>query len=264
MTGAASGIGYAASLALAERGHSVIATDQTLASLDTLRSAVEQSGIAQRVRFEQLNIAQSEDWEKSSDWHVDVLINNAARGESGPLIEIPIERFRTLWETNVVGTLGLSQVVARQMMKQRSGRIIIVGSTAGLITLPMLGPYHMTKYALEAAADALRMELVQFGVEVSLIEPGKIATGFNQKMTATKYTWLDARSAYAEQIESMHRADQRFFAREYPVRVVVKAIVHAVEARRPRSRYVTPPPAIWAIRLARLLPDRVRDRALRN
>lgn len=122
----------------------------------------------------------------------------------------------------------------------------------------------MTKYALEAAADALRMELAQFGVVVSLIEPGKIATGFNQRMTATKYTWMNAQSAYADQIEQMQRADQRFFSREYPVSVVVKAIMHAVESKRPRSRYVTPPRIGWAIRLARLLPDRVRDRALRN
>ena len=262
ITGAASGIGYAASLALAKRGHTIIATGRTVESLARLRNEAEDLQLqlqSLHIQYEQLDITQPEHWQKAADWPIDIVIHSAAIGESGPLIEIPLDRFRHLWETNVVGTIGLSQVVAKQMIKKKSGRIIIVGSTAGLITLPMLGSYNMTKFALEAAADALRMELKQFNIAVSLIEPGKIATGFNQKMTATKYTWLNHSSEYADHIDQMKHTDARFFAQEYPVDVVTKGIIHAVESKRPHSRYITPPQVGIGITLARFLPDRLKD-----
>jgi len=257
ITGAAHGIGYAAALALAKQQHSVIATDKTLGLLQPLQHEAETLGL--QLQYDQLDITQPIEWHKASAWPVDVFIANAAIGESGPLIELPLDRFRHLWETNVVGTLGLCQVVGQRLIKQRHGRIIIVGSTAGLVAIPTLGPYNMTKFALEAATDALRMELKQFNIFVSLIEPGKIDTGFNQKMTATKYTWLNARSAYAEQIKNMQQGDARFFANEYPVAVVTKGIIHAVEAKRPHHRYITPPQVGLSIILARWLPQRLRD-----
>lgn len=257
ITGAAHGIGYAAALALAKHHHNVIATDKTLGLLQPLQHEAKTLGL--QLQYDQLDISQETDWHKTSAWPVDVLIANAAIGESGPLIEMPLDRFRYLWETNVVGTLGLCQVVGQRLMQQRSGRIIIVGSTAGLMAIPTLGPYNMTKFALEAAADALRMELKQFNISVPLIEPGKIDTGFNQKMTATKYTWLNASSAYAGQIKDMKQGDAHFFADEYPVTVVTKGIIHAVEAKRPHARYITPPQVSFSIKLARWLPQRLRD-----
>lgn len=257
ITGAASGIGYASALALAQRNHAVIATGHTLASLEALRAAADKLGV--KLQYEELDITKPSDWEKAASWPIDVLINNAAIGESGPLIEIPLDRFEHLWKTNIVGTLGLSQVVAKQFIQKKSGRVVIVGSTAGLLAIPMLGPYNMTKFALEAAGDALRMELKQFNIHVSLIEPGKIKTGFNQTMTATKYGWLNTQSAYGKQLAKMQKTDARFFAKEYPVEVVVKGVIDAVEARKPKTRYVTPPSTGWAIRVAKMLPDRLRD-----
>lgn len=260
ITGAAHGIGYDVALTLAKHQHSVIATDKTLVLLQQLQLGAEKLGL--KLQYEQLDITQSTDWQKAAAWPVDVLINNAAIGESGPLIEIPMERYQKLWQTNVVGTIGLSQVVAKHMIQQKHGRIIIVGSTAGLLAIPMLGPYNTTKFVLEAAADILRMELKRFNIFVSLIEPGKIATGFNQKMTATKYTWLNEHSAYAKDITTMHRTDAKFFSSEYPVTVVTKGIIHAVEAKNPQARYVTPPRVGWLIRIARLLPSTWRDAIL--
>jgi short-subunit dehydrogenase len=262
ITGAAHGIGYASALALAQRGHTVIATDKKRELLETLEKEATERKL--NLQYDQLDISQPADWQKAADWPVDVLMSNAAIGESGPLIEIPLDRFRHLWETNVGGMLGLMQVAAKRMIKQGEGRLIIVGSTAGRIALPMLGPYNTTKFALEAMADALRMELKQFNIHVSLIEPGKIDTGFNQRMVATKYIWLNEQSAYADDIEKMKRTDARFFAREHPVDVVVKGIVHAVESHRPRTRYITPPQVGLSIWLANVLPDSIRDWILRR
>lgn len=257
ITGAASGIGYASALTLARRGHNVIATGKTIESLEQLRAASKKLNV--QLQYEQLDITEPNDLQKVTRWPIDVLMSNAAIGESGPLVEIPLDRFRRLWETNVVGTLGLNQIVAQQLIAQRRGRLIIVGSTAGLITVPSLGPYCMTKFALEAAADTLRMELKQFNIFVSLIEPGKIATGFNQKMTQTKYQWLNEQSAFASNMEHMKEWDERFFANEYPVRTVVKSVIHAVESKHPHARYITPSRVKISIKLAQLLPDRLRD-----
>lgn len=261
ITGAASGIGYASALALAQRGHTIIATDKIITSLDALREKAKTLHL-QNIEYSALDISQYDDWKKALQWPVDILINNAAIGESGPLIEIPLERLEHIWRTNVLGTIGLSQIVAKKMITERTGRIIIVGSTAGLITLPMLGAYNMTKFALESAADALRMELKQWNIAVSLIEPGKIATGFNQRMTATKYEWLNSKSVYGKALETMKERDAKFFAAEYPVDVVVKDILHAVESPKPRPRYITPRRIALGIHIARFLPSMIKDRVL--
>lgn len=250
ITGAGHGIGQASAIELRKRGHTVVATDLTPESLQPL----VEFGIECIV----LDIANEAHWTIVEQAQVDVVICNGAIGESGPYIEIPMERLRKLFDTNVLGTVGIAQAAAKHMLEQKSGRIVIVGSTAGLVTLPMLGPYNSTKFALESVADAMRMELKQFNISVSLIEPGKIKTGFNQRMTDTKYNWLH-QSHYANQAETQKIKDAQFFSDEYPVQVVVKGIVHAVESSRPKARYVTPPSVAVGIRMARMLPDRLRD-----
>jgi short-subunit dehydrogenase len=95
----------------------------------------------------------------ADEYEIDVLINNAGAGQTGPMIDVPIERVRRIFEVNVFGTLALTQRVGRAMVERGSGRIIIVSSIAGVAAAPTFGPYSMTKFALEAMGEAMRTEL---------------------------------------------------------------------------------------------------------
>ncbi len=109
---------------------------------------------------------------------VAALVNNAGYSQSGAVEAIPIDRVRAQFETNVFGLLRLTQLVLPGMRRARAGRIVNIGSMGGRLVFPGGGVYHATKYALEALSDALRFEVRGFGIQVVLIEPGVIRTGF--------------------------------------------------------------------------------------
>lgn len=246
ITGAAQGIGRDTAFALAKRGHRVIATTHTEEQAKELLDEVIAQGLSERVSVRKLDITLSADIVDCVPADIDVLINNAAHGETGPMAEVPLERVQHLFSTNVVGTLAITQhavklmMVRKQMSSQLRGRIIIVSSVAGRIVVPYLGPYSMTKFALEAMGDALRNELRAFGISVSLIEPGRIYTGFNERMAATKYEWLSPSSMFWSRVGSMKQSDATLPAVSSPTISVVRAMVKAVESSRPRARYTRP------------------------
>lgn len=183
ITGAGSGFGRGASLALAERGHHVIATTETQDQADALAADAPQ------LQVEKLDIT-GDDINKVADWTVDVLLNNAGAGQTGPMVDIPMDRVRHLFEVNVFGTLAITQAVAPGMVARGSGRIIIVSSIAGVMSGPAFGPYSMTKHALEAMGKAMRAELAGEGIDVTLLNPGPYLTGFNDRMADSMWEWF--------------------------------------------------------------------------
>lgn len=214
--------------------------------------------------FDVIDVTKEFDLQKIAHYQPDVLISNAAIGESGPLSEIPMERVRNNIETNVFGVLRGCQIASKYMLEKGKGRLIILGSVAGNMVIPFNGSYHMTKHALEALADGLRQELEPRGVLVSLIEPGKIDTGFNQRMAATKHQWLDKDSAFADKIKALNKADRKFWEGGATTKPVVESIVKAVESNKPRTRYFTPFRYTFLMPIFRIIPDRWLDRALRR
>ena len=183
ITGAGSGFGKGASLALAARGHRVIATTETEPQADVLRAEAPQ------LTVEKLDITSS-DVSKADSWDVDVLINNAGAGQTGPMADVPLDRVRHLFEVNVFGTLSVTQHVLPRMVAKGSGRIIIVSSIAGVVSGPAFGPYSMTKHALEAMGKTMRAELAQQGIDVTLLNPGPYPTGFNDRMADSMWEWF--------------------------------------------------------------------------
>jgi NAD(P)-dependent dehydrogenase (short-subunit alcohol dehydrogenase family) len=239
ITGARGGIGLESAQLLAARGHRVIATVHHDKDIAVVEAAAEQRGV--QLTVAKLNLLNEKDREQVLGYDVDVLINNAAIGESGPLIEVPIERIRKNFETNVFATLELSQRYAQGRYGKGPCRIIFISSLAGRLAMPFMGPYVMTKFALEGAIDALRIELRPLKIQVSLVEPGAYATGFNEKMHARKYEWLDGDSLYHDHrsyIEFFERANYRLQGEDIG-RIALK-VVKAVEARRPAARYSAP------------------------
>ena len=137
ITGAGSGFGRGASIALAERGHNVIATTETD------KQATELSAAQPELIVEKLDIT-SDDIEKVTQWDIDVLINNAAMGQTGPMADVPMERIRAIFEVNVFGTLSITQKVLAGMISRGAGRIIVMSSIGGLHSFPAFGPYNLS------------------------------------------------------------------------------------------------------------------------
>jgi NAD(P)-dependent dehydrogenase (short-subunit alcohol dehydrogenase family) len=183
ITGAGSGFGKGASLALAARGHKVIATTETEVQAKELRAEAPQ------LTVEKLDIT-TDDVAKAAAWDIDVLINNAGAGQTGPMADVPIDRVRHLFEVNVFGTLAVTQSVLPKMIAKGKGRIIIVSSIAGVVVGPSFGPYSMTKHALEAMGKAMRAELAEQGIDVTLLNPGPYLTGFNDRMADSMWEWF--------------------------------------------------------------------------
>lgn len=171
---------------------------------------------------------------------IDVLVCNAGHGEAGPLIEQPEERIRKVFEVNVMSTILLAQAFGRAMAVRGHGRLVFVSSIAGFVTLPNLGAYCGTKHALEAMADALRMELAPFGVSVAVVEPGVIGTGFNERMARTKWEWLSPTSLYASSFDAWKKRDAGLPDRSYPVEPVARTVVRVATMRFPMSHNPTP------------------------
>jgi len=240
ITGAASGFGRDTAIALAKRGHRVIATTHREESVIDLRNKYDNLFLT----VFKLDITLEEDRNKILEFDLDVLINNAAIGESGSLAEIPLEKIRANFETNVFSTLAISQLALKNMLNKQSGTVVFISSLAGRIPMPFLGPYSMTKYALSAAVTMLRSELKKITntVHVTLVEPGAYHTGFNQKNIAKKYEWMDESSFFYAKIESLKNEENKQFklTEVKTTTSIVKKIITAAEATKPRLRYIAP------------------------
>lgn len=255
ITGAGTGIGLDSAWALAARGHRVLAT-----TFDGLQAqALKAQALARGVTLEvfKLDITSEKDRQQILSLELDVLINNAAVGESGSLAEVEVDRIRKVFEVNLFSTLALTQLALRGMIARQRGTVVFISSIAGRVPVPFLMPYSMSKFALSAAAAGLRSELAQLNchVQVSVVEPGAIRTGFNQAMTHRKYEWMALGSYFAAHIERLKAEEARTFGlfEARSTRSIVAQIVKASEASRPKLRYVAPWIQGLGVRFARIM-----------
>ena len=196
ISGAGSGFGELAAIGLAKAGHDVIVGAQIWPQVTQRRVKTEGLGLT-TLRVEKLDILDSYDLDNAMKWDIDILVNNAAIGISGPLSEIPLELLRRSFETNFFAPLALTQRVVRKWIdERRSGKIVFVSSIGGLIAVPFGGPYATTKHALEALAGSMKAELDPFGVQVQVINPGGYLTGFNETEAESSSHWMDDRANY--------------------------------------------------------------------
>lgn len=254
ITGAGKGIGRDAAFALAARGHLVYATTFSDDQADALRAECVSRKLPLNVF--KMDITSEADRAQINALELDVLINNAGIGESGSLAEVDVNRIRKVFEVNVFATLALTQLALKPMIARASGTVLFVSSIAGRVPMPFLMPYSMTKFALSAAGAGLRAEMDQLGrsIQIALIEPGAIHTGFNQAMTDKKYEWMGPKSYFFAQASAMKAKEKKTFAflEARTTQSIVVQIVKAAEARRPRLRYVAPWIQGVLIRLARM------------
>ncbi len=248
ITGAGSGIGKASAIKLKERGHRVIATAHHANQVETLRSLGFESFV--------LDITKESDRKKVHEYSLDVLINNAGMGETGSLAEIDIEKVRANFEVNVFSTFALTQEVLKRMIPRKRGTIVFVSSLLGRTTSPFFAPYSMSKHALSSGARMLadELSLLSKNIHLRVIEPGAYHTGFNQKMMAKKYEWMERHSYFHEQLASLRkREDSQFRLIEVAkVDSIVTQIVKAVESDSLQFRYTAPWWQAWYIQFLRV------------
>jgi short-subunit dehydrogenase len=243
ITGAGSGFGKLAALALAERGHHVIATTETEEQAVGLRAEAPQLSV------EKLDVT-TDDVHKAERWDIDVLIDNAGAGQTGPIADVPLERVRHLFEVNVFGTLSLTQVVLKGMVAKRSGRVIIMSSIAGVLSAPAFGPYAMTKHALEAMGKAMRAELAPLGIDVTLINPGPYLTGFNDRMADSMWEWFSDKSLNGSETELFKMIGEFVTTGQRDPAEVAQRLVELVEAEMTTENNFVPADLLEQLNLA--------------
>lgn len=258
ITGASSGIGYTTALKLASQGHTVYAAARRTDKMEPLK----QHGI----RVLSMDVTDEATMQAGVDTilaeqgRIDVLVNNAGYGYFGPVENVTMQEARRQIEVNVFGLARLTQLVLHAMRAQKSGRIINTSSIAGKLCLAYGAWYNVSKYAVEAFSDALRIEVKPFGIDVVLIEPGAIKTDWgiiaadNLKASCAGTVYEPSATTEADLMYKIYRSD----ILSGPD-AVMKKICRAVNAKRPCTRYNPGRGAKFLLFWHAVLPARVWD-----
>ncbi len=255
ITGASSGLGAAMAERMVARGWRVFGTSRRP------RSA------ADGIEWVEMDVCDDASVEKAlaqvfeRTAALDGVVCNAGYGIYGSVEETGLERARAQFETNVFGVLRVLRPVVGRMRERGAGRVVLVGSLSGRAPIPFQSHYSATKAAIEAFALSLSNELSDFGVHVSLVEPGDIRTAFNDVMD---WGEPDPDSAYAEASARVERSIRESLPKAPGPELVADAVERALEAPRPRFRYAVGREA-WLVGLGkRLLSDRLNLKIIRD
>lgn len=263
LTGASSGIGYQTAESLAKEGHIVYGAARSVEKMENLKKF--------GVKPIYLDVTDEKSIEDAvntiikNESRIDVLINNAGYGSYGAVEDVEISEAKAQFEVNLFGVARLVQLVLPYMRKQKSGRIINVSSMGGRLTTYFGAWYHATKYALEAFSDALRMEVSDFGIDVSIIEPGGIKTNWGN-IAADKLANSAKGGAYEQTALKTAEGMKKQYSGNMlsnPI-VITRAISKAVNSRRPKTRYLIGFMAKPLVFLHTILPDRIFDKIMKS
>ena len=245
ITGASSGIGAEAARQLSERReYALILCARSEEALNNVAQEVSSAG--SKVATIVGDICDAETREELCTKALEFgpihgLVNNAGFGQPGPVELVSEEHARRQFDVNFFALAEMTRCVLPHMRKERAGRIVNVSSILGRISIPLFGWYCASKHAVDALSDSLRSEVRPFGIRVSLVEPGPIATGFTQAADkASENFTLDADNDYVNHQAALRlNVSQRFSKIGAHPRGTAKTIVHALTAKRPKYIYRT-------------------------
>ena len=261
VTGASAGIGEATVKRLLADGYIVYAAARRMDRMAPLAAAGAR--LIALDLTDDASIIAAVERSRSETGRLDVLVNNAGYGSYGALEDVPLAEARRQFEVNLFGAARLIQLALPIMRKQKSGKIVNVSSVGGKFGGAFGAWYHATKHALEGLSDSLRVELIPFGIDVIVIEPGAIRTEWGDIALES----LLARSgdtAYGPYVRRAQKAFKSVTTSRLPSppEVVANIIAAATRARRPRTRYPAGGGAPIFLLLRRLLSDRMMDRLM--
>jgi NAD(P)-dependent dehydrogenase (short-subunit alcohol dehydrogenase family) len=269
ITGASTGIGRATAVRLAQSGWTVLAGVRDLAVAEGLGDGIIPLtlDVTDGEHIAAAAVAVREhSGETDGSGSLNALVNNAGVGFGGPLEIISSEDMLRQFEVNVFAQVAVTQALL-PALRRAAGRIVLISSIGGRVATPYLGPYAASKHALEAIGDALRVELRSSGVQVTLIEPGSVATPIWDKgrTQAQQVSIPPALSEYYGHVPAaMEKTLEDTARRAVPPERVAETIAGALGARRMRARYLVGRDAKGALLARRLLPDRVFDRVIQR
>jgi len=265
ITGSSSGIGRALAERFAARGWRVFASMRNPERGADLRARAGDRGW--RLTTPALDVtsddgvsAATADILGETGGRLDVLVNNAGYYQYGALEETSPDELRAQLETNVVGVLRTTRAVLPAMRARRAGTVVTLGSVSGRVAVPIGGPYHASKWALEGMIESLRLELIPFGVRVVLIEPGPYHTGLhdNERLAAA----AGADSPYADLLASYRRQSAKL-PRQEDLEPLIDVIERAATSENPRLRWPVGPTSLTGGRLRAFCPDRLYEWLMR-
>lgn len=259
ITGGSSGIGYETAKSLAQQGHIVYAAARRLERMEPLR-ALGVHPLSLDVT-EEISIQTAINTILTEQGRIDVLVNNAGYGSLGAMENVSLSEAHRQLEVNVFGMARLIQLVLPAMRAQHSGRIINIASVAGKVTLANCGWYNVSKFAVEALSDALRMEVKPFGINVVIIEPSGIKTDWG--LIAADHLSDSSRGTVYEDFANKEAALMRKLYTSNLLsgpQKVRQSICKAINARHPRLRYQPGLGANMIIGAHAILPSRWWDK----
>ncbi|WP_433702547.1 SDR family oxidoreductase [Prescottella equi] len=245
VTGASSGIGLEVARALVSRGYRVLGTTR---NPDALQPSSRVPGV-EYLALDLTDRASIEACARAAGT-VDVLVNNAGESQMGPLEELPLDAIDRLFQVNVLGAIQLTQLLLPGMRERGNGRVVMVGSMLASFPLAFRSSYVATKCGLKGFATAARRELSPFGVWLTTVEPGTIATGIGDRRTR----YIADGSPYTADYTTVSKAMQRNEDRGIRAETVAELVVKAIEADKPKPLYAVGNKAPLVFTVRRLAP----------
>jgi NAD(P)-dependent dehydrogenase (short-subunit alcohol dehydrogenase family) len=267
VTGSSTGIGRATALALDARGWRVFAGVRREEDAENLRAAGSErlTPVILDVTVPEQIAAAAERVAAEADGGLHGLVNNAGIAVPGPLETLPLDQFRRQLEVGLVSYVAVTQALLPQI-RNVGGRLVFLSSIGGRVSFPLNGAYHAAKFGTEAIGDVFRQELAQWGIKVAIIEPGSIDTPIWSRGERNAEEILAAsprtEALYGKAVERFREVVRQTAARGIPPERVAKSIVHALESKRPRSRYLVGLDAKLQARIVPLVPTALLDRAV--
>ena len=240
VTGSSSGIGFETSLALARNGYHTFATMRNLGKDEKIKQIIEKEDLS--IEIVELDVDNEESVNQAiktiseKKGRIDVLVNNAGYGMWGTVEDVSIDEFKEQFETNFFSIIRLIQKVAPIMRKQGSGNIVNISSVAGRIGFPVSPAYISSKFALEGLSESLRFELMPFGINVIIIEPGVIKTNFFDSMKLSEKSQQD--STYKEITDKVISGVKMMAEMGTHPKEVADVVIKTLGEEKPLPRYV--------------------------
>ena len=268
ITGCSSGFGKLSALHFARKGDTVFATMRNTAKAGELEQAKQAESLP--IEIVQLDVTDDASVEGAvrqvidAAGGIDVLVNNAGLGHHGPVEETDDDEVKEIFETNFFGALRVTRAVTPKMREQKSGTIVNVSSLAGRVVAPYGGIYSASKYALEAASEALYYELHPFGIRVLLIEPGGFETAIEgSRRLSRRFTegspYLELEQRFEQSLTRLPGGGERGDAQD-----VAEAIYNAVNTDQPKLRYLVGEDAQAIGGLRQQMDDEQFEQAMRQ